>query len=184
MSSIGPYDPRSVANLLLDIADEQRLSLTNLALQKLLYFAHAIFLVKTRQPLVSGYFEAWQYGPVHPVVYRAFRSEADNPIATRATRVDVITGQRSPLPAATSDPIRQLCTQVIAQYAPLTPGRLVEISHAKNAPWHVIVNRAKTSLALGLRIPDDVILEHFRHHKVPVGATPPHGEPSEDTPLA
>lgn len=184
MSGSSSCDPRSVANLLLDIADEQRLPITNLTLQKLLYFAHALFLIKTRQPLVSGYFEAWRYGPVHPLVYRAFRSAADKPIATRASRVDLVTGQKSPLPPLSSNPIRQLCFQVIAQYASLTPGRLVEISHAKNAPWHIIVNRAKTSLALGLRIPDNVILENFRYHKVPVGAEPPYGEPSEDTPLA
>lgn len=48
MSSPGPCDPRSVANLLLDIADKQRLPVTNLALQRLLYFAHALFLIKTR----------------------------------------------------------------------------------------------------------------------------------------
>jgi len=184
MSCSYPCDPRSVANLLLDYADEQQLPLTNLALQKLLYFVHAIHLVKTRQPLVSGYFEAWQYGPVHPIVYRSFQDSRDQPIKTRASRVDVITGLRSPLPPPTSEPIRHLCNQVIARYAHLTPGRLVEISHAKNAPWHVIVNRAKTSLALGLRIPDNVILEHFRHHKVPVGAEPLYGEPSEDTALA
>ena len=87
MSGSSSCDPRSVANLLLDIADEQRLPITNLTLQKLLYFAHALFLIKTRQPLVSGYFEAWRYGPVHPLVYRAFRSAADKPIATRAGRV-------------------------------------------------------------------------------------------------
>jgi uncharacterized phage-associated protein len=184
MSSIGPHDPRSVANLLLEIADEQQRLLTNLALQKLLYFAHAIFLIETGKPLISGYFEAWEYGPVHPVVYKAFRAAGDQPIRSRASRIDVLTGASSSLPPPMSQAIRQLCVRVIAHYARLTPGRLVEISHAKNAPWDIIVNRAKTSLALGLRIPDDVIVKHFRYHKVPVGPEPPHGEPSEDTPLA
>jgi uncharacterized phage-associated protein len=184
MSSTGPCDPRSVANLLLEIAHEQHRPLTNLALQKLLYFAHAIFLIETGKPLVSGYFEAWEYGPVHPIVYKAFQADSDKPIESRASQIDVLTGARSALPPPISPAIRELCVRVMAQYARLTPGRLVEISHAKNAPWDVIVNRAKTSLALGLRIPDDVIVRHFRYHKVPVGAEPPRGEPSEDTPLA
>jgi len=63
----GPYDPRAIANLMLDEADRRGWKITNLALQKLLYFAHGIHLTKTKEPLVSGYFEAWQYGPVQPI---------------------------------------------------------------------------------------------------------------------
>jgi uncharacterized phage-associated protein len=184
MSDTAPCDPRSVANLLLDIADDQRRPLTNLALQKLLYFAHAIFLIETHKPLVSGSFEAWQYGPVHPIVYRAFQEAGDKPITMRAHRTDIVMGTRSPIPAASAPPIRDLCLWIMAQYGRMTAGRLVDISHAKNAPWHYIVNKAKTSLALGLRIPDSVIVDRFRYHKVPVGEQPYHGEPSEDSPLA
>ncbi|EPZ76727.1 hypothetical protein M798_03280 [Brucella melitensis ADMAS-G1] len=39
----GPYDPRAIANLMLDEADRSGIQVTNLALQKLLYFAHSIF---------------------------------------------------------------------------------------------------------------------------------------------
>jgi uncharacterized phage-associated protein len=184
MSSATPFDPRSVANLLLEIADEQKRPVTNLALQKLLYFAHAIFLVETGKPLVSGTFEAWQYGPVHPVVYKAFQEAGDQPIGSRADRRDVLTGRQSPLPAPGEQSIRDLCVRIMSSYGRMTAGRLVDISHAKNAPWHYIVNKAKTSLALGLRIPDNVIVERFRYHKVSIGAQPTHGEPSEDTPLA
>jgi uncharacterized phage-associated protein len=184
MSSTGPHDPRSVANLLLDIADQQRRPVTNLALQKLLYFAHAIFLVETGKPLVSGYFEAWRYGPVHPAVYKAFREAGTKPITSRASRVDVLTGARSPLPAPTAAAIRDVCLTIMTQYGRMTAGRLVDISHAKNAPWHYIVNKAETSLALGLRIPDNVITERFRYHKVSVGAEPTQGEPRDDSPLA
>jgi uncharacterized phage-associated protein len=54
-------DPRIVANYMLEIADSKSIALTNLALQKLLFFAHAISLVEKKKALVSGYFEAWQY---------------------------------------------------------------------------------------------------------------------------
>jgi hypothetical protein len=66
----------------------------------------------------------------------------------------------------------------------MTPGRLVEISHASGAPWHFIVNKARTSTAFGLRIPDEVIVERFKFHKVSIGAEPKRGEPREDTPFA
>jgi uncharacterized phage-associated protein len=134
--------------------------------------------------LVSGCFEAWQYGPVHPTVYKAFQDAGDKPIRLRANRVDVLTGAKSAVPPPTSAAIRDVCLRIMAQYGRMTAGRLVDISHAKEAPWHYVVNRARTSLALGLRIQDNVIVERFRYHKISVGAEPIHGEPSEDSPLA
>lgn len=179
-----PYDPRAIANLLLDEADSSGVAITNLALQKLLYFVHGMFLTETKQPLVSGYFEAWQYGPVHPAAYRAFKAAGDKPIHFRATRQDALTGNHVAIaPPSTSD-VRYYVQRIMFSYGRLTPGRLVEISHAKNAPWHFVVDNSRTSLVFSLRIPDDVIASRFKHHKVPVGERPLVGEPSEDTPFA
>jgi uncharacterized phage-associated protein len=97
----GAYDPRAVANLMLDEADKRGWTITNLALQKLLYFAHGIHLTKTKRPLVSGYFEAWQYGPVHPAVYRAFKPSGSAPIINRAVAKDPLTGKTRDLPKPT-----------------------------------------------------------------------------------
>jgi hypothetical protein len=69
-------------------------------------------------------------------------------------------------------------------YGRMTPAHLRMISHAAGAPWQYIVDKARTSVAFGMRIPDNVIIERFKHHKVSVGATPIDGEPSEDTPFA
>ena len=79
MSELPPYDPRAVANLLLDTADEFGVDVTNLALQKLLYFAHGHFLKQIGQPLVQGAFEAWNNGPVHPAIYHAFKGAGREP---------------------------------------------------------------------------------------------------------
>lgn len=173
-------DPRSLCNLMLD---ESRGPITNLALQKLLYFAHGLHLVITKRPLVSGYFEAWQYGPVHPGAYAAFKSAGNRPIDFRAVRRNPLTGETTPV-AKPTDPTAIDCVRrVTLMYGGMTPGRLVEISHAPDAPWHFIVDKARTSMAFGMRIPDNVIMERFKHHKVSVGAVPAHGEPSEDTPF-
>lgn len=178
-----PYDPRAVANLMLDEADRVGRAISNLALQKLLYFAHGVFLIELKQPLVSGYFEAWQYGPVHPAVYQAFKAAGPEPIRFRATRQEVMTGARAEIAPPTSlDVIRTICS-AMHSYGRLTPGRLVEISHAKNAPWHFIVDNSRTTEAFSLRIPDDVIIARFKHHKVSVGDAPVPGEPLEDAPL-
>lgn len=177
------YDPRTIANLILDEADQTGRPVTNLALQKLLYFAHALFLVERKQPLVSGYFEAWQFGPVNPTVYQAFKGAVDQPITFRATAMDVLTGNRKPLPSPDDLDVIQHIRRVMTSYGRLTPGRLVDISHAKDAPWHFVVESAKQTVAIGLRISDDVIRERFKYHKVSVAGAPKVGEPGDDTPI-
>jgi uncharacterized phage-associated protein len=179
-----PYDPRSVANLMLNEADRIGIDVTNLALQKLLYFSHGIFLNEAKKPLVSGYFEAWRYGPVHTVAYRAFRSAGSEAIRFRAQGLDALTGKARPIHEADDPQVLRLAQHVLHSYGRLSPGRLVDISHAKNSPWEFIASKARTSVAFGLRIPDDVIRERFKFHKVSVGTVPLAGEPSEDAPFA
>lgn len=180
----GPYDVRAIANLMLDEADREGIKVTNLALQKLLYFAHGIRLRQSDTPLVSGYFEAWQYGPVHPSAYRSFKAFGANPITSRATGKNPLTGQPRELPPPDDQAVISLVKHVVRSYGNLSPGRLVDLSHAKNSPWHHIVDKARTDVALGMRIPDNVIQERFHHHKVSAGEAPRAGEPEDDTPFA
>lgn len=182
-----PYDPRAVANLLLDLADSWEdgpLLVSNLALQKLLYFAHGHFLIRTGQPLVKGAFEAWTYGPVHPAVYQAFKNELDRPIKMRAVARDAMTGALRYLPVPQDNRVCRHLKDVLRAYGSLSPGRLIEISHAPRGPWATVVEKARASVALGMRITDSVILERFKYHKVAVGPDSRVGEPNEDTPLA
>jgi len=177
------YDPRAIANLMLDEGHRHGRATTNLALQKLLYFAHALFLIERKRPLVSGYFEAWEFGPVHPAVYQSFKIARDKPITFRAEKRNFVTGGTEKIAAPTNPDVRQHISRIMAQYGALTPGQLVEISHAKGAPWHFVVDKSRTGLALGLRIGNDIIETRFKFHKVTLSADVI-GEPSEDTPPA
>ncbi len=103
--------------------------------------------------------------------------------ATATMRQDVLTGERSEIESPTDPTIRRHIARIMLSYGQLSPGRLVDISHAKDAPWHYIADKGRTSVALGLRIPDDVIVNRFKFHKVSIGAAPVAGEPDEDTPL-
>lgn len=177
------YDPRSICNLILDQAETANRTITNLALQKLLYFAHGLHLVDTKMPLVTGFFEAWQYGPVHPIAYRAFKCAGADPINFRAAIVDPFTHVSVPLPECTDCDIKSRVGRIVAMYGGLTPGRLVEVSHAKDAPWRFIVDKARTETIVGLRITDEVIFARFKYHKVSIGSEPRHGEPKDEIPF-
>ena len=178
------HDPRSVANLILDRADQYGLSVSNLALQKLLYFAHGFFLTSQARSLVAGYFEAWRHGPVHPAVYHSFKAAGEKPISFRAVRRDPLSGVESPLPNVDDPDVEKVVAKVLIAFGDISPGRLVELSHAKGAPWDYVVSQAEGRVALALRIPDNVIRDRFKHHKVTIGPVPRTGEPLDDSPLA
>ncbi|MDA1024183.1 MAG: DUF4065 domain-containing protein [Proteobacteria bacterium] len=56
-------------------------SVTNLKLQKILYIAHMFHMGKNDgAPLVEGEFEAWDYGPVEPSVYKKVKMFGSDPI--------------------------------------------------------------------------------------------------------
>ena len=54
--------------------------LTNLHMQKMCYLAHMFYLGREEKPLVDGHFEAWNFGPVHPVLYQALKQFGGQPV--------------------------------------------------------------------------------------------------------
>jgi len=180
--SSAPYDPRSIANLLLDRAAEKQYPISNLALQKLLYFVHALFLMRTKEPVVQGAFEAWEYGPVHPAVYRAFKSEGKKPISIRAVSRDIITGHERELDLPDNPVLNEIMSKVLDNWGRLPAGRLVEISHAPKGPWAHIVKKMSKGEAITTQIPDSVTRELFRYTMVVPDNKDPES-PDEDTPL-
>ena len=178
-----PYDPRSVANLILDIAEHYKVKITNIALQKLLYFANGMYLVRHGRPLVSGYFQAWQYGPVHPAVYTAFKSAEAMPIIFRANGKDPLTGKKKELRKINDSDVSKLVTKIVIECGELSIGRLIDLSHAKKSPWDFIEKQSRHSVVVGMRIPNSVIIKLFKHHKIPLHDSTLAGEPREDVPL-
>jgi uncharacterized phage-associated protein len=176
-------DPRVVANYLLDVAAQKGVAMTNLKLQKLLFFAHAISLTEQKTKLVSGYFEAWQFGPVHPTVYQAFKAAGPEPISFRADSLDPVSRERKPLPKLSESATRDICDRVMLHFGRMSAGRLVDVTHAVGGPWHYVVSTSKNGANLGLRIPDEVIVARNGRQKVSVTPTPRAGEPDEDAPL-
>jgi uncharacterized phage-associated protein len=179
-----PYDSRGVANMLLDLADARGLRVTNLTLQKLLYFAHGQFLVTRGLPLVDGYFEAWRYGPVHPTVYNSFKVAESGPIRERAVGFDYRLQQAYTIAVPDDRDAREHVERVLIRLGQVPAGRLIEISHAPRGPWAETVNKSGTNAVLGLQISDRMTAERFRFLMVPLKPEDPSGAPLEDTPLA
>ncbi len=69
-----------IANFFLHRAKRTGSNLSNLKLQKLVFYAQAWYLAIYDQPLFDDDFEAWIHGPVIPVLWKKYKSYKYKPI--------------------------------------------------------------------------------------------------------
>src|SRR5690625_1686548 len=75
------HNARSIANWFMAWAgDVEEADISNLKIQKLLYYAQGEHYAETGQPLFSDDFQAWAHGPVVPSVYRDLKKWQGSPI--------------------------------------------------------------------------------------------------------
>ena len=77
-------DPISVFSGARRLGEKSGWSLTHYHMQKLLYLAHMFYMGNTDEPLVDGYFEAWEFGPVHPQLHHHLKWYGSDPIPPEA----------------------------------------------------------------------------------------------------
>jgi uncharacterized phage-associated protein len=175
-------DPRSVANYIIVVRRHFGYETTNLELQKIAYFAHAKSLVQFGRKLIEGNFEAWEHGPVHPLIYREFKEYASEPIPRRASSTNLVTGEVKIVPPPSDSIDKSNIVETILQLRGLTAWQLREKSHAVGGPWHSVWSSAKVNLASQIIIPDNVIIERYNRHILPLGESHRGADGYEDHP--
>lgn len=103
-------------------------SLSNLKMQKLLYFCQGMYAVANNgNSLIDVEFEAWRYGPVVPSAYFRFNSYGQNDIP--------------PIEAQSFSELNQTQKDIIRDVWEALKYRsafdLVEASHVPDGPWHL-----------------------------------------------
>lgn len=160
------YDGRAVANFILDACRDNRREVTNLSLQKIAFFCHAWSLVDLGMPLIKHKFEAWEFGPVLPYLYREFRSFDRASIQSRATRINPQTGHAETVPYQFDTDTERLLRKVVDFYSLLRAGDLVELTHAEGGPWYKVWNH-KSVTRPGMQIDDASIAAYYRKVRAP-----------------
>lgn len=97
--------------------------ITNLQLQKILYYVQGEFIKKTGgEELFYNEISAWQYGPVVPDVYFEFNTYSSSDINIKCDTFEL------------SKEIKDIIDPVIEQKSLLSAWKLVEDTH-KEKPW-------------------------------------------------
>lgn len=132
-----------VANYLLHLRNENldnglNFSLTNLKMQKLLYFCHAMFAVshKGDRLIEDTDFQAWRYGPVIPEIYYRFNLYGQNEIPP-----DIEYGFDN-----LKNNEMEIINKVWETLRDKSAFDLVEISHATGSPWHNSYNEGTNNI--------------------------------------
>lgn len=113
---------RVVADFFIRFAHEHGDQISNLKLQKLLYYAQAWFLAINGRPLFDDRLEAWVHGPVVPPVYGEFKKWSWQAIG--------INPELPPL----AEPVKAHLEEVAAVYGSMSAFDLERLTHSE-APW-------------------------------------------------
>ena len=148
-----PYPVLNIANRLLELAGTRgKQPLDPLKLQKLVYLAHGWYLAFTGKPLIDGGFEAWQYGPVNPVLYREFKDFRANSITRPAKTAPV------PIPSE----VEHILNEVIRVYGGKSGLDLSGLTHQQGSAWRAVYNGSAWSSPT---IPDYLIKAEFEKRR-------------------
>lgn len=148
-STMRSYDAVYIARKVVNMTNtEQGDSITNLKLQKLLYYLQGFWLAYYGVPLFDDDIEAWMYGPVVPRVYEAFKE--------RGKRAIEPTDEEFPL--ATSDE-ESFFREVYDTYSQFSAVALMGMTHGE-APW------STTPMGRGSVIGKDKLRDFFKKRLV------------------
>lgn len=143
------YSPCAVANCFLELSQKDGVPVTNLKVQKLIYFANGLYLVITNVRLVTESFQAWTYGPVLASLYRELKVFGSDPITVKT------------LPCADNIPSATLAYRIICavwdRMKDFSAYQLVELTHTPNSPWEKAIARGRFS-----ELSDTEIIQAFK----------------------
>lgn len=72
------YSAKDIGRATVKLSIDSRCWISNIKLQKLLYFSWLEYYKRTGEPLFDEGFQAWRYGPVLPCVYYEYWCNAAN----------------------------------------------------------------------------------------------------------
>jgi uncharacterized phage-associated protein len=155
------YSAKAIANFFLEKAKQCGQPLTQMKLQKLVYYAYGWYLALADSILIDERAEAWQYGPVFPTLYDEFKNFGARPITCEATDLDFSTLDLTvPKVSPTDGRTIEILSRVWRVYGELTAEQLSAMTHEPASPW--TRTWAECQGVKGVDIPVDSIREYFQ----------------------
>lgn len=117
---------------------DEKIDVSPMKLQKLMYFVCRDYVQKTGAMPISEMFEVWQYGPVLPSVYSEFKTYASKPIKKYATDAE---GKSYKVRESDNPILSSVLTDNWNRYKHKTGIELSQITHREGSGWYRAYNR-------------------------------------------
>ncbi|HYI71433.1 MAG TPA: type II toxin-antitoxin system antitoxin SocA domain-containing protein [Skermanella sp.] len=144
--------------------------ITNLDVQKILYFAQGWHLAINGERLFQEELRAWVHGPVVPEIYFRLAQYEKYPIPVTEVRGDPVRD----LPEA----VRNFLDQIWTKYSALRTGKLVDLTH-EQAPWRNARGNTEARQKSEEPLSSSDMMEFFRTKYQSVLATLTRAEPDQ-----
>ncbi len=118
------YSALDVARYIIWYCEREKYIVSNLKLQKILYFIQAKFLVEKNTPCFSEKIEAWTFGPVIPEVHKQYKIFGNAHIPCVNVQDDFKISEQD----------KALIDNMVDECSKFTASQLVEITH-RQTPW-------------------------------------------------
>ena len=134
------YNVSDVCRHVINYSNNKDYGISNLKLQKVLYFIQAYFLISTNKQCFKEKIEAWDFGPVVPEAYREYKQFGSGDIPTISFVVDFDKDNiwNSKVQQYEDDVIasvdKVMIEAVVDKFADYSATDLVSITH-RQAPW-------------------------------------------------
>jgi uncharacterized phage-associated protein len=121
---------QDIADFFIALSNSAQDLITNLKLQKLLYYTQAWYLAINNKPLFDGTFQAWVHGPVLPELYNEYKNFRWMPIE----RNDLTEKVLDKLKEKFGEQISLFMDDIVKEYFGLSAYQLETLVHSEE-PW-------------------------------------------------
>lgn len=136
------YKVLDICRHVINYSNEHDYGISNLKLQKVLYFIQAFFLInkKDHTPCFNERIEAWDFGPVVPDAYHEYKQFGSGDIPTVKTYIvldeeNIWNSERERFnDDAITDKDKALIDKVVDRFADYSATDLVSLTH-RQSPW-------------------------------------------------
>lgn len=122
MKPNGMYDVIEFSEKIVECAEQLQLPISNLQLQKILYYLQGNYMKEFSKKAFSDLIECWEYGPVVQKSWKIFSYYGREPIKNLGNNLKI------------SDKERELIISVLRKYLSINVWELVEKTH-QELPW-------------------------------------------------
>jgi uncharacterized phage-associated protein len=144
------YKASDIANKIIKLSSNNYAGelITNLKLQKLLYYQQGFHLAYFEKPLFEESIEAWMYGPVVPLIYEKYNLEKSNGLKYEGEVINLETEEE------------WLFNEVMRIYNAFSAIGLLNLTHSET-PWK------ETPIGIGNEISKVKIMDFFKQKLEP-----------------